>query len=51
MFNRTLLDYLIFPFPEHVYYDNWLGYIAATLRTGPIILINPWYCIVFTEVI
>lgn len=30
MLERHLLDYPIFPFPEHIYYDNWLGYIAST---------------------
>jgi len=30
MIQKQLLDYSLFPFPEHIYYDNWLGYIAAT---------------------
>ena len=30
MLERRLLDLLDFPFPEHIYYDNWLGYIAST---------------------
>jgi glycosyltransferase involved in cell wall biosynthesis len=29
MFDRHLIDYLIFPFPEHIYYDNWLGYMSS----------------------
>lgn len=30
MIERHLLEYPLFPFPEHIYYDNWLGYIAST---------------------
>jgi Glycosyltransferases involved in cell wall biogenesis len=29
MFDRKLQNFSIFPFPENIYYDNWLGYIAA----------------------
>jgi glycosyltransferase involved in cell wall biosynthesis len=29
MFHRSLLECSLLPFPKHVYYDNWLGYIAA----------------------
>jgi len=29
MFDRKLLEYPIFPLPKHIYYDNWLGYIAS----------------------
>ena len=30
MFSKELLSKPLFPFPKHIYYDNWLGFIAST---------------------
>jgi glycosyltransferase involved in cell wall biosynthesis len=30
MFPKELISKPIFPFPKHIFYDNWLGFIAST---------------------
>jgi len=30
MFEKRMFDFPLLPFPKHIYYDNWLGFIAAT---------------------